>query len=338
MKEKSETTFSRVGWSAELLGFPYAQVMRLRRWAFNVGLRKSYPADVPVICVGNITAGGTGKTPMVAWVVQQLIEMGRAPAILTRGYKSVNGLSDEAQLLKQLTGVDVIVNPNRVAGAQAAVTGGADALVMDDGFQHMRLKRDLNIVLIDATNPFGSGPGCKGCCLPVGRLREPRTALADAHVVIVTRKDFLNPVELHRLMSKIAYLSPGALRLTAEHKPVSIIDETGQSKSLKNLDGKNVFAFCGLGNPEPFMRTIIDLGARVVESLALPDHANYTPQLIGRLSDAAQKSDADVMLTTQKDGVKLQAAKLPVPLWQLAVEMNVNDPQGKLKERIGAIL
>ncbi|RLG28969.1 tetraacyldisaccharide 4'-kinase, partial [Methanosarcinales archaeon] len=155
--------------AAAVASCPYAAAMRLRRWAYRKGVLSSRSARAGVICVGNITTGGTGKTPMVAWVVDRLAQAGKTPAILTRGYRSAEGGSDEAALLKRLTGAAVVVNPDRAAGAKQALAGGADVLVMDDGFQHLRLRRDLDVVLIDATNPFGFGR-----CLPRGMLREPR--------------------------------------------------------------------------------------------------------------------------------------------------------------------
>ncbi|MCY2924491.1 MAG: tetraacyldisaccharide 4'-kinase, partial [Planctomycetota bacterium] len=136
---------------ADVLGAPYAGAVRLRRWAYRKGLLHSHKAGVPVVCVGNLTAGGTGKTPMVAWVVKHLREQGRRPAILTRGYKAHRGISDEAELLKAVTGADVVVQADRVAGAAGAIAAGADVCVMDDGYQHLRLRRDFSIVLLDAT-------------------------------------------------------------------------------------------------------------------------------------------------------------------------------------------
>ena len=151
---------------------PYAGTMWLRRWMYRRALLPSRRAKVPVICIGNITTGGTGKTPMVAWVVGRLKAAGCNPAILTRGYRPAAGQSDEAELLKHLCDAPVVINGDRPAGAAQAVAGGADVLVMDDGFQHRRLRRDMDVVLIDATNPFGYGH-----CLPRGLLREGPSAL-----------------------------------------------------------------------------------------------------------------------------------------------------------------
>lgn len=124
-------------------------MMGIRNAMYSCGLKKTHKAMIPIICIGNITTGGTGKTPVVAWVVDYLRQNGHTPAILTRGYKSVDGRSDEAELLRSLTGAEVIINPDRVAGVRAAQKLGADVAVMDDGFQHRRLSRNLDIVLID---------------------------------------------------------------------------------------------------------------------------------------------------------------------------------------------
>ncbi|MFW6062423.1 MAG: tetraacyldisaccharide 4'-kinase, partial [Planctomycetota bacterium] len=191
---------------------PYAVAMRARRRAYRAGLLGSVGVDVPVICVGNLTAGGTGKTPMVAWVIRELDAAGKTPAVLSRGYKAVDGQSDEAELLKAVCRVPVVMDPDRVAGARRAIEGGADVLVMDDGFQHRRLRRDLDIVLIDATNPFGFDH-----VLPRGLLREPPSALRYAGAVVVTRSDMISAEQLDALLERLAALAPGATLHTAVH-------------------------------------------------------------------------------------------------------------------------
>jgi len=229
-------------------GVPYGAVMRLRRWAYNRGILTSHHVKVPVICVGNITTGGTGKTPMVKWVVDQLLERGKSPAILTRGYKSVDGKSDEAELLAQLTGVPVVINPDRVAGARHAIKSGANVIVMDDGFQHLRLQRDLDIVLIDAMDPFGHN-----ACLPCGLLREPKTALRAAGAIVITRCENQSPEALENLQDQLTRLAPQAILAQAIHAPVGIIDHNGNSLPLDALAGRKVVAFCGVGNPETML-------------------------------------------------------------------------------------
>jgi len=293
--------------------------MRMRRWAYRKGHLKSRPAGVPVICVGNITTGGTGKTPVVIWVIKRLKELGKTPAVLTRGYKSRAGRSDEAEMLSNMCETPVIVCPDRLAGARAAVESGADICVMDDGFQHRRLKRDLDIVLIDATNPFGFGK-----CLPRGLLREPVTAMKDAHAIIVTRSDEVPPARLDAIHEELStLLAPGVPICQAIHKPRSIIDDTGAEYGLHVLAGRKVLAFCGLGNPESFFQSLRNLGARLIATKVFEDHAEYGPARIEIIKAAAQEYETSVLITTQKDAVKLRRAKLDRPVWSLAVEMDI---------------
>jgi tetraacyldisaccharide 4'-kinase len=319
------------------LGALYGLLMRCRRGMYRRGWLRSEGVSVPVICVGNLTVGGTGKTPMVAWLVGQLRSMGRKPAILTRGYKSAAGQSDEATLLEQLTGAPVFVDADRIAGAKKAIEQGADVLVMDDGFQHLRLRRDGNIVLIDAINPFGGGLW-PGTALPAGRMREGVHALGEADAIVFTRTNQAPAEHTADLWSRIAEIAPRALLATAEHKPSAVIDETGQSQPVDTLAGKKVFLFCGLGNPEGFRRTAESLKADVVGVHWLGDHAKYTPPRVQELLTKAKRCGADVLLTTQKDGVKLPAGQTDPPIRQLAIEMDLTDGRIELIEAVETIL
>jgi len=308
---------------------PYSGAMRIRRWAYRKGLLRSHQADAAVICVGNLTTGGTGKTPMVAWVVDRLKEARRFPAVLTRGYGAVEGRSDEAELLRKLCDVEVIVDADRVAGARAAVAGGADVCVMDDGFQHRRLRRDLDIVLVDAELPCGYGR-----CLPRGLLREPATALRDAGAVVITRSDRVGSERLAELREMLAPLAPGAAMATAAHKPTAVIDEDARAQPLEALAGRKVFAFCGIARPGQFFDTLAGLHARPVGRLALADHVAYTPAVCERIAAAARRAEAPLLVTTQKDRVKLEGAALPGTLWTLAMEMDVLDGRAELIETL----
>jgi len=298
--------------------WPYSGLMRLRRWAYNRGILSSRNADVPVICVGNITTGGTGKTPMVGWVVRQLADAGKRPAILTRGYKAVGGRSDEAELLKESTGVEVVVNPDRIAGARAAAAGGADVLVMDDGFQHMRLKRDMDIVLIDATNPFGYG-----CCLPLGRLREPLSALRDADAIVITRSDTVVPDMVEVLEERLRQLAPQASVHLGAHRTAGVIDRDGERLPGEAVAGRKVLIFAGIGNPQAFITTVEKLEAEPVEFCIFNDHQKYDPVVLGRIFEKADRSGAELLVTTQKDYVKLREFELDRPIWQVVVEMDI---------------
>jgi len=308
---------------------PYSLAVRLRRWMYRRGLRKRHQAGVPVICMGNLTTGGTGKTPMAAWAVNALKQAGRTPAVLTRGYKATGGKSDEAQLLAGLCDVPVIVNADRAAGAQQAVADGADVLVMDDGFGHLRLRRDLDIVLIDATNPFGYGH-----CLPRGLLREPTSALRHADAVVITHADAADEEALASLSRRIGQLAPSASLHVAAHRPVRIIDHGGADLPVEALAGRKVFAFCGIGNPEYFFAMLAGLYARCVGTWALQDHAAYTSEQIALLRKKTEHCQADLLITTQKDFVKLAGLELPRPVWQLVVDMRITQGADELLQKV----
>ncbi len=314
---------------------PYAAAMRVRRWAYASGVLKGRRVACPVICVGNVTTGGTGKTPMVAWVVSRLLAAGKRPAVLIRGYRSSGGVSDEARVLEQTVGagVPVVVNADRVAGAAEAVARGADVLVMDDGFQHLRLRRDLDIVLIDASNPFGFGH-----CLPRGLLREPLSALRAAGAVVVTHCELADPAELARLRERIALLAPQASISLAEHAPAGLECE-GQKLPADALAGKKAFAFCGIGNPEGFCAMLRRCGLGLAGQAAFPDHVDYAPAVVADLSERIRQTGAEVAVTTAKDRVKLQdASALPVPLWTLGLEFRVVEGEDELAKAVaGAI-
>ena len=310
---------------------PYSGLMRLRRWAYRRNFLSSYRVEAPVICVGNITAGGTGKTPMVAWLVRQLETMGRKPAILTRGYKAVGGQSDEARLLEDLCGVKVVVNADRVAGARWAIRAGADVLVMDDGFQHRRLGRDLDIVLVDATNPFGYGH-----CIPRGLLRELPTALAEAQALVITRTGMVDAQRAQPLRERLTLLAPQACIVTADHEPIDLVTPGG-SVPLSSLSGRRVLAFCGLGNPAAFFESLRRLGCRLVHEWALPDHAAYDSQVLETLRRRMFDSGAELAVTTQKDAVKLPAAP-GIEVWTLRIQMQLGEGCDDLRRLLGRLV
>ncbi|MBI5722709.1 MAG: tetraacyldisaccharide 4'-kinase [Planctomycetes bacterium] len=317
----------------EILTIPacvHAILMTARRRAYRIGLLPAIRAAKPVICVGNITTGGTGKTPMVAWMVDLLKGRNLKPAILTRGYKSSAGASDEAELLKAACGAAVYVGTDRAASASQAVADGADVLVMDDGFQHLRLARDLDIVLIDATNPFGFGRP-----LPAGLLRElPREALADADALVVTRSDQIAPDRLHKLIRRLTCLAPNASIHQAVHKPVAIVDQAGRPENPENLRGRKILAFCGLGNPDAFFHTVARLGAPPIQTLAFGDHCPYDPDHLARIKSLAGQCKPDLLLTTQKDLIKLKNADVGTSLAALKIQIDLTSGRAELESKI----
>ncbi len=302
-------------WWARL---PYGVGVRVRNTMFDRGLKRVTRAPVPVVSVGNLSLGGTGKTPCVEWVACVLRDAGAVVVILSRGYGVAGGRNDEAMVLEDnLPDVPHLQGADRVALAlTAAEELDADVLVLDDGFQHRRLYRDLDIVLVDATQPLGDD-----YLFPRGLLREPVSSLRRAGVVIVTRADAVerDPAARRRVDDLERRLGRPAAR--AVHAPGELVGVGGATASLDHVRGKPVLGFCGLGNPEAFRRTLADLGADACEFVALPDHHPYTRADVEHLTRRAALLPAGgLALTTQKDSVKLRVADLGgVPLWAVRV-------------------
>ena len=296
---------------------PYRLAVAARNTAYDHGWLTSHPATVPVISLGNLTAGGTGKTPAALRVVAELTRLGRRPAILSRGYRGVDGQNEEAQLAGT---TPVICQPDRVRGAAIAIAGGADCLVLDDGFQHRRLQRDLDIVLIDATRPWGRADGGMGAVLPLGYLREGRQGLARAGLLWLSRADLVRP---ERLVAIRACLPPG----------IPVVEEQLAEATLQGASGlpgepaaawreRRVVLASGIGNPAGFEAVAGRLGLAVVESHRFPDHHHYTASEAMALQRAAEREQAALVITS-KDAVKLRHF-LPA-VWELAVTSTLRD-------------
>jgi tetraacyldisaccharide 4'-kinase len=322
----------------------YSIVVRLRNFLYSKGWLKAHRANAPVISVGNITAGGTGKTPLVIWLCNTINQKSKIKnqkcgcAILTRGYKATQNLKlktqnygDELAILAQsCPEARVIVNPDRVAGAAEAVNKlDAKTLVMDDGFQHRRLGRDLDIVTIDATRPFGYGR-----ILPAGLLREPLTSLKRADAVVITRCDQTTEAKLTQIEEKLQQVNPDMIIARSIHAAVCVKSTNDKEISLEELKDKNIFAFCGIGNPEAFLNTIKALDPELVGSKVYNDHHHYTDDCIADIYRQAAHLKADLILTTQKDWTKinrLPPAKKDIPLAYLAVEIKLLAGEDKLR-------
>ncbi|MCU0917579.1 MAG: tetraacyldisaccharide 4'-kinase [Planctomycetes bacterium] len=281
----------------------YGLIVRVRNALYDQRVLRTARVNAAVLSVGNLTTGGTGKTPLVIWLCRLLQERRVRSAILTRGYKMQQGaLSDEPALLAEACpGVAVVVNPDRVAGAAEAIRShGAQVLVMDDGFQHRRLARDLDIVAIDATRPFGYGR-----ILPAGLLRESVTGLRRAHAVVLTRCDQVAEEKLQQIEQQIRRTNRGLVVVRSVHAPVGIRTADGAEIGLDRIRGQRVFAFCGIGNPAAFFATVERLGGVLVGSQAYDDHHPYAGSDWDRIRREAVAQGATLILTTQKDGTKI---------------------------------
>ena len=322
----------------------YGLVISLRNLAYSKGWLKTYNAKAPVISVGNITTGGTGKTPLVIWLCNYLHSKNIKCAILTRGYKTTqrpepktqNYTDEPGTLAESCPEAILIVNPNRLSGAAKAVGQlGAQILVMDDGFQHRRLRRDLDIVTIDATEPFGYGR-----LLPAGLLREPLTALRRADAVVVTRVDQCERENLDKLEQKLKSVNPDLVIARSIHSPSYVRLTDGRQSDAEQLKGKKAFAFCGIGNPDAFFRTLKSISLTMVGSKAYNDHYRYTEADIADIYKEAEQLGAEMVLTTQKDWTKIFNRHLPISrpcdiiFGYLAVELKIIAGKEKIMKLI----
>jgi tetraacyldisaccharide 4'-kinase len=294
----------------------YRLAMLARSAAFRLRLRSATSVGVPVVSVGNLTVGGTGKTPTALWLATQLRARGRRPAIVTRGYggelsgrvvaagtgaglaAGVEQVGDEAALLALRFPGPVVCGVDRVAAAQAAVEQhGADVIVLDDGFQHWRLARDIDLVLVDGRHGFGNG-----AMLPAGPLREPLRSLARAGAILVTKATATDAVA-----TRLERYAPGVPAFAVEIAPTAVVrSEEGRlfTEPLGALVGRRVVTVSGIANPGPFYEMLGQLEVRPVEVLEFPDHHPYSQSDWQRITQAAH--EADLVVCTEKDLVKLQ--------------------------------
>jgi tetraacyldisaccharide 4'-kinase len=318
-----------------LASLPYGWGVRLRNCGFDRGWARTNRAGVPVVSVGNLTAGGTGKTPCVEYVAAWFRRRDYRVAILSRGYGGNGGLNDEALVLEDnLPDVPHLQGADRTALAATAVEElESEVLVLDDGFQHRRLERDFDLVLVDATNPWGHGH-----LLPRGLLREPPSSLRRADAVLLTRCDQVGPADLVRLRDRVARLAPSAILAEATHQPLELVNE--EVARLERLRSQPVAAFCGLGNPDAFRRTLLDLGVSLSAFRTFPDHHAYTRADVADLAAWARQQPADVVLaTTQKDLVKLRVRQLGErELWAVRVCFHVQEGQEALDRKLQGVL
>lgn len=312
----------------------YAAGNAARSAGFALGVKRSRSLGRPTVSIGNLTTGGTGKTPMVGWVVRQLVEMGHKPCILLRGYRGGDEAEEHRHLLGELAHVEP--NPDRVAAATLALGEHADitCFVLDDGFQHRRAKRDLDLVLIDATNPWGFGH-----LLPRGLMREPKAALRRADGVILTRVDQAEPAALQALDRELKQLTGKPALAQAEHAWTALLDRGGNALELDTIADASVMGVVGIGNPAAFTATLGQHAGQVVHCEALPDHHGYTRAELLRLIDLAAAAGARAVVTTEKDWVKwsvlLEDEQLGLPIYRARLAMRFREGEAALRALLG---
>lgn len=316
---------------------PYAAAVRARNALYDRHLARIHHLPIPVLSVGNLTLGGTGKTPMVAWLVRWFQQRGVKPAIVSRGYGAAHGHeNDEALELRQrLPDVPHFQSPDRVGAARSALqTTGCQVIVLDDAFQHRRIARHLDVVMLDALEPFGFGH-----VFPRGTLREPVAGLGRAQVVVLSRAPMLPRAERESVRQVVLGYSPRAVWAETAHAPRALRASSGLEAPLATVAGQAIAGFCGLGNPAGFRHTLAACGGRLVAFREFPDHHRYTKADIDALSDWAGHLDIAAVVCTQKDLVKLGVDRLgDVPLWALAVELDFLAGQAELEDRLDALV
>jgi tetraacyldisaccharide 4'-kinase len=321
------------------LSLLYDAVTRTRLSLYRRGTFHTTRLPRPVISVGNITTGGTGKTPLVEWVARTLAASGRKVCILTRGYgrkdphlqvivsdgygllASSSEAGDEPYLLAaNLAGMAAVISSaDRIAAGQEAINDfGSDCFVLDDGFQHLRLARDLNIVTIDATNPWGGGS-----LLPSGRLREKPEGLRRADCIVITRCDQAGSLDALRK----------EIRRLAGNRPIFHSQmKTSRVSSLKNGPGSlaspaRLAAFCAIGNPSAFFEHLRRSGYDLVSQTSFPDHHIFSQDEIDSLVGGAKEAGANSLITTAKDAVKLRALSFSIPCYVLEIEISIENAE-----------
>ncbi|RKU08557.1 tetraacyldisaccharide 4'-kinase [Candidatus Poribacteria bacterium] len=353
------------------LSYIYALVLKTRGWLYDCGFFKQKQLPCGVISVGNIVAGGTGKTPVVIWIAKYLQSEGFQVAVLLRGYKrlghhSISVISDgkgvlttltdsgdEADMIaRKLPGVPVVVGSDRYAAGLEVIQlwGNTEGvLILDDGFQRRQLARDLDILTIDSTQPFGTGK-----LLPAGTLREPKTALKRADILLLTRTDLAaESIDFEQFgqgkqafrtchqPTKLYQLSAGSDR--SESSPIDRDRlERDEECALDLLEGQHLLAVCGIGNPEAFAGTLRQCEPKAVELLAFPDHHRYSLGDLNDISARARDIGANIVVTTEKDSQKLEAFvattefSLPesVQFFVLEIELEIRTNPDALKKRL----
>ncbi len=326
-----------------MLSAIYGKIMNLRNTLYDAGVFETHDLGTRTISVGNITTGGTGKTPLVAYIAEVLAARGEKVCILTRGYGRVEkkqrvlisdgdrvladaatGGDEPVELAQKLLGKAIIIaDADRVSAAEWALRKfGVTTFVLDDGFQHRKVKRDLDIVCIDATNPCD-----RGRMLPLGRLREPLAGLARADCIIMTRSDLVD--DITELRARLTKWNSDAVMFEAKNvissiTPIEDFHAKTQRSQSKSMSGR-AFAFCGVGNPESFFEQLKRAGVEPVATKSYADHHFYSQADVSEIEASAKSYGAEVLLTTAKDAVKISNLKFEMSCSVVEIEMEMDD-------------
>lgn len=314
--------------------WPYGLAVRSRNRAYDRGWLTAHGVGIPVISVGNLTVGGTGKTPLIEWLARWFQTRDIPVGVISRGYKARAGsLNDEArELAEKLPGLPHVQQPDRVSAVRELVSRyGCRVALLDDAFQHRRIRRDLELVLLDALEPFGWEH-----LLPRGTLREPISGLARADLIGLSRRDAISAEQRTAIRARVQRLAPSAAWLELEHQPQGLRTAAGADHPLERMTGRRVAAFCGIGNPAGFRHTLDSLGCDVAGFRALPDHDAYTAEQVGKLEAwVADHPEWEAVLCTRKDLVKLNRPSLAGrELFAVTIGLGIRVGEEQLESRL----
>lgn len=318
------------------LSLPYRLAVQARLALYACGILVSYELEAHVISVGNLTTGGTGKTPLVIWLARWLMQRGHSLAILSRGYGATapgGSESDETLLFRRyLPTVPHLVGKDRRATGQRAIAEhDVECILLDDAFQHLGVGRDLNLVVIDCLLPFGYGR-----LLPRGLLREPLSGLRRADLVVLSRCDLCPREAVDDIKRRVRDLCGPRPIVESAHRPVRFYrHQTEESRPLGWVDGRRVWAFSALGNPAVFPKTLGALGAAILDHQAFRDHHWYSEADLEAIGHQAAEAGAEAVVTTEKDAVKIRAfPRQAPPLYVLAVELALTEGEQTLVQAL----
>lgn len=345
MTDQAQGVFSKlVGFFLQISSYVYSFILFIRSILYRFNICKRYQLSPPVISVGNMTLGGVGKTPIIQFLAESLRDKNFKPVILTRGYMPpVTGgeipSSDEFAMLKEeLRDIPILKGPDRYRNAlQYLKNHQVDIFLLDDGFQHWTLTRNLDIVVINTTNPWGNG-----FLLPRGILRESWHALKRADIVILTKID-IGSNKVHEIKSKLDIVNPRALILESIHQPEYFVEiRSGKKFNVEIVKNKGIVLISSIGDPKSFEQTLINLQANIKKNFQFMDHFHYSNQNIGDIVRFCQQYDIHTIVTTHKDAVKLRPLMKQfdenIEVLYLKIHIQINAGEEEFFERIFALL
>ncbi|HHS50762.1 MAG TPA: tetraacyldisaccharide 4'-kinase, partial [candidate division Zixibacteria bacterium] len=320
-------------WLLAPLSWAFATISFLRWKLYRAGVLRQKKASAPVISVGNIAMGGTGKTPCVIWLARRLTDADFSPVVLTRGYGRTHKgrtvlqgdaltarlAGDEPSLMaEKIPDVPIAVHPDRLGSAREVGVCEGRVFILDDGFQHLKLARDFDIVLLLAHDPFSGGR-----FFPLGGLRDGLWRLREADAIVVVGEGGIPP--------ELRFLAPDVPVFTAVKSFTGVKTLAGKTVESRVLETSPVLAFAGIGSPESFAETVLATGAELRDSVWFRDHHRYTIADIREIERRAEECNADILVTTEKDAVRLAGITPRLETYVLSITMNINEQDNLLK-------